>query len=99
MSRQSTTERTQRDARLSLRASSKQQQVIRSGAAAMNKSITDFVLDSATATAERVLADRRWFLLSAVDWEQFEAMVDAPVADTPKLAALLTEPTVFDARK
>lgn len=96
MPTQPTTERTQRDSRLSLRTSSQQQQLIRSAATALDKSVTDFVLESATANAERVLADRRWFVLSDSAWKEFQALLDAPVADTPKLAALLSEPTVFD---
>ena len=89
-------DRDQRDARLNLRTSVQQQQVIRRAAAALDKTVTDFVLESATAHAERVLADRRWFVLSDEDWAAFEALLDAPVERTPKLRSLLTEPTVFD---
>lgn len=91
-----TADRGQRDSRLNLRASHKQQQLIRRAAAALDKTMTDFVLESATATAERVLADRRWFVLSGEEWERFEALLDAPANDTPKLERLLSEPTVFD---
>ena len=98
MSNQPTTERGQRDARLNIRTSAHQQQLIRSAAAALDKSVTDFVLDSATANAERVLADRRWFVLSKEAWADLEALLDAPVGPTPKLAALLNEPTVFDSQ-
>jgi uncharacterized protein (DUF1778 family) len=93
---QPTAERSQRDARLNLRTSSQQQQLIRNAAAALDKSVTDFVLESATTNAERVLADRRWFLLSDEAWDDFQELLDAPVTRTPKLDALLTEPTVFD---
>ncbi len=96
MPNKSTTDRAQRDGRLNLRTSAHQQQLIRSAAVALDKSVTDFVLESATATAERVLADRRWFVLSAARWAEFETLLDSPVAHTPKLAALLGEPTVFD---
>jgi uncharacterized protein (DUF1778 family) len=99
MASQSTTERNQRDARLNIRTSSQQQQLIRSAAAALDKSVTDFVLDSATANAERVLANRRWFVVSEDAWVEFEALLDAPVSRTPKLAALLSEPTLFDAQE
>lgn len=99
MSSRSTTERKQRDARLNLRASSPQQQLIRNAASALDKSVTDFVLESAMANAERVLADRRWFVLSDEAWADFEALLDAPATRTPKLAALLDEPTVFDTQK
>lgn len=96
MSEYAPTERGHRDSRLNLRASQQQQQLIRSAAAALDKSMTDFVLESATAKAERVLADRRWFVLSGEDWERFEALLDAPALDTPKLKRLLSEPTIFD---
>lgn len=98
MAQKSSTKRNQRDSRMSIRTSSQQQQIIRSAAAALDKSVTDFVLESATTNAERVLADRRWFILAPDAWEEFEALLDAPVAETPKLAALLTEPTVFDSQ-
>jgi uncharacterized protein (DUF1778 family) len=90
------TERGQRDTRLSIRASSQQQQLIRRAATALDKSVSEFVLDSAASAAERVLADRRWFLLSEEAWEQFQALMDAPVAPMPRLERTLTKPTVFD---
>ena len=96
MASQPTTERRQRDTRLNLRTSAQQRQLIRSAATALEKSVTDFVLESATSNAERVLADRRWFVLSEEAWTEFEALLDAPVTRTPKLATLLEKPTVFD---
>lgn len=96
MANNSIAERSPRDARLNIRTSTQEQQLIRSAAAAVHKSVTDFVLESVTTNAERVLADRRWFVLSEQTWNEFEALLDAPVARTPKLAALLSEPTVFD---
>lgn len=88
-------ERSSRDQRLNLRASANQALLIRKAAAAQDKSMTDFVLDSATTRAEQVLADRRWFLLDEEAWQEFEALLDAPVEDAPRLRALLTAPTVF----
>jgi uncharacterized protein (DUF1778 family) len=89
-------ERPQRDTRLNLRASREQQQLIKRAAAALDKSMTDFVLESAAARAEEVLADRRWFLLDDEAWARFEELLDAPVEDMPRLRRTLTEPTVFD---
>lgn len=96
MPNQPTAQRAQRDERLNVRTTAKQQQLIRSAAAALDTSVTDFVLASATANAERVLADRRWFVLSDESWDEFTALLDAPVRDTPRLEKLLSEPTVFD---
>jgi uncharacterized protein (DUF1778 family) len=90
------TERHQRDSRLNLRTSSRQDDLIRRAASALDKSVTDFVLESATAQAERVLTDRRWFALDDERWAEFEALLDAPAPAMPKLRALLTAPTVFD---
>jgi uncharacterized protein (DUF1778 family) len=90
-------ERPQRDSRLNLRTSAHQDDLIRRAASALDKSVTDFVLESATAQAERVLTDRRWFALDEPRWAEFQALLDAPAPPMPKLRALLTEPTVFDA--
>ncbi|MCB1031530.1 MAG: DUF1778 domain-containing protein [Acidimicrobiales bacterium] len=64
----------------------------------MDKTVIDFLLDSAATNAERVLAERRWFILSPEAWDEFEAVLDAPATETPKLGALLSEPTVFDSQ-
>jgi uncharacterized protein (DUF1778 family) len=91
------TERSQRDSRLNLRTSSHQDDLIRRAASALDKSVTEFVLESATARAERVLADRRWFALDDERWAELQALLDAPAPAMPKLRSLLAEPTVFDA--
>jgi len=90
------TDRPQRDSRLNLRTSSQQDYLIRRAASAVDKSVTDFVLDSATAQAERVLTERRWFTLDEERWAEFEALLDAPASEMPRLQSLLREPTVFD---
>jgi len=96
-SRTTSSERDQRDARLNLRASTAQQLLIKRAAAAQDKSVTDFVLESATSEAEKVLADRRWFLLSDDDWDSFQELLDAPAEPMPRLERTLQTPTVFDA--
>lgn len=89
-------ERSQRTTRMNLRASERQQQLIRRAAAAVDKSMTDFVLESAAAEAEKVLADRRWFLLDDAQWDRFQELLDGPVESKPRLRRTLTQPTVFD---
>lgn len=51
---------------------------------------------AAVARAEDVLADRRVFALSDVAWTQFLVTLDRPVSHKPRLAALMSEPPVFD---
>jgi uncharacterized protein (DUF1778 family) len=87
--------RSTREARINLRASSRQERLIRAAAAATDKTLTDFVLDTAVVQAEKVLADRRYFLLSDQQWADFDRLLSAPTPATPKLAALLAAPSPF----
>jgi uncharacterized protein (DUF1778 family) len=43
----------------------------------LDKSVTEFVLESASTAAEQVLADRRWFELHDANWEAFQAALEA----------------------
>jgi uncharacterized protein (DUF1778 family) len=85
-----------KDARLNLRVSARQDQLIRRAAAAVDKSVTEFVLDTISVQAERVLAEQRWFMLSETDWARFHELLDTPIAADTRLAALLTERTTVD---
>lgn len=96
MSRDTTAEqRATRQARINLRASARQGQLLRQAAAATDRTLTDFVLDSAVIEAERVLADRRWFLISDEHWDEFQRLLERPARDLPKLHALLANPSPF----
>jgi uncharacterized protein (DUF1778 family) len=57
--------------------------------------MTEFVLESASLAAEQVLADRRWFVLDEVSWEEFQAALERPVIFKPRLSALLNESNIF----
>lgn len=87
--------RSGRESRLNLRASARQEQLIKAAAAATDKTMTDFVLESATASAEKVLADRRFFILTPEQWSSLDAVLEAPPRKMPRLAALLSEPSPF----
>ncbi|MGI8609985.1 MAG: DUF1778 domain-containing protein [Candidatus Dormibacteria bacterium] len=78
-----------KEGRLSLRANPRQQTLIRHAAEVQGKTVTSFVLDSATATAEQVLADQRTFLLDPATWDEFVSALDRPVARKPRLEALV----------
>lgn len=84
-----------RSTRLNLRTTPREDALIRTAAEMADKSVTDFVLDSATDAAENIVADRRWFELSQVRWDEFSELLDRPVTAKPRLAALLAEPGVF----
>lgn len=90
--------RAPRDQRFNMRMSSQQRQVIASAAAALDKSETDFVLDATVQAAERVLADRRWFIIEPDAWDELDRLLDEPVPYENDLRDLLRTPTVFEHR-
>jgi uncharacterized protein (DUF1778 family) len=66
-------------------------------AQATSKTVTEFVLDSASIAAEQVLADRRWFLLDESSWTAFQDLLERPAIVKPRLAKLLSEDSdLFD---
>lgn len=84
--------------RLNIRASARQETLIREAAVVSGKSVTEFVLDSACTTAEQVLADRREFVVDDPAWARFMEALDRPVAAKPRLQELLETPGVLDRR-
>ncbi len=87
---------TTRTEKLDLRLTPAAKQVLQSAAAASERSVSEFVLESALARAEETLPDRRRFGLDAEQWSAFQAALDAPPRPLPRLAELLREPSVFD---
>lgn len=68
-------------------------QTLQRAAAVAQRSATDFVLESALASAAETLADRQSFLLVPEQWQVFVAALDAPAQVHPRLARLLQEPS------
>lgn len=89
--------RAARDQRISVRVSARQEQLLRHAAAAEDRTMTDLILDSAVQHAERVLADRRWFVVDDEQWAAFQAILDAPLPTKPdnRLVATLNRPSPF----
>ena len=94
-----TTTRPTRDSRLNIRTSFKQDTLIRQAANALDKSVSEFVLESATSNAEHVLADRRFFPITEEAWQAFEAALDRPAVYKPRLAELLSEESPFEPKQ
>jgi len=90
--------RAARKARINVRASARQEQIIKAAAAASDKTVTDFVLGTVVAHAERVLADRRFFFADDEQWAAVDLLLTELVPSTPKLAALLSTPDFFAAK-
>jgi len=85
-----------RSEKLDLRLTPGAKQTLQRAAAAAQRSVTDFVLESALASAAETLADRQSFQLDPEQWEVFVAALDAPPQVHPRLARLLQEPSVVE---
>lgn len=77
-----------RSARLGLRATPKQEAVLRRAAEVAHKSMTDFILDSACQAAEQTLLDQRVFLVSGSQSQALLELLDRPARDNPGLQDL-----------
>jgi uncharacterized protein (DUF1778 family) len=88
--------RTNRTEKLDLRLTSNAKQALQSAAQATHKTLSDFVLESALARADSVLADRQIFRLDTERWNAFMAALEARPKPRPRLARLLSEPSIVD---
>jgi len=85
--------------KLDLRLTPEMKRVLQSAATASHRSVSEFVLDSAMAKAEETLPDRQFFGLDAERWTAFQNALDAPPRPMPRLAKLLSEPSIFERAK
>jgi uncharacterized protein (DUF1778 family) len=83
-------------ARLNIRVSEHEKEVLAQAARASNTTVSQFVLQKAYAEAQALLGGQTRFRLSDEKWHEFCEALDAPPKDIPQLRALLTEPGVFD---
>lgn len=88
-----------RSEKLDLRLSPEAKQTLSAAARASQRSVSEFVLESALARAAETLPDRRRFELDAARWSEFQAALDAPPRPLARLKALLTKPSILEARK
>jgi uncharacterized protein (DUF1778 family) len=88
-------QRVSRDSRLNIRTTTRQDTLLRQAAAATDRTVSDFVLESAVTRAERVLADRRWFVLDEAKWLEFQRLLEQPIPEIPKLTKLFERPDPF----
>jgi uncharacterized protein (DUF1778 family) len=86
-----------RSERVDLRMTPTAKQVLQQAAAISNKTLTEFLLDSGLHAAHDTLADRRLFVLDERQWEEFNAALEAPPADNPRLRALLARKPAWEA--
>ena len=80
---------TTRGKTINLRTSQKQKMLIDRAAAALGRSRSDFMLETACREAESVLLDQRYFALSDDQFKRFAAALDQPPTPNAKLQRLL----------
>ena len=81
---------------INMRVEPSQHALLTKAAALLHKDRSAFILDVACREAENVLLDQRLFYLDKGDFEAFEALLVAPIADNAKLRALLSEPSPWE---
>jgi uncharacterized protein (DUF1778 family) len=82
-------EMTMRDAAINLRAHPQQRDLIDQAAMLLNKNRSDFMLEAACDKAQAVLLDQVFFNLDDAKFQEFTAMLDAPIQPNEGLARLL----------
>ena len=82
--------------RINIRATHRQERLIRIGAETTGVSVTDFILESACLQAEHVLANKRFFSVSAKQFQLFLNALDRPARVNPGLARLFSERSVVN---
>ena len=87
-----------RTKRFNLRATPKQEHLIRVAAERQGVNVTDFILDSACEKAEQALADQSHFVLNEKQWAEFMKALDAPPRVIPEIKRLFSEPPIAESR-
>ena len=82
--------------RWDLRVAEHEDELVRAAADACELNFTGFVRHAAMAEAQRVLADRRRFVLSEDNWDRFNEMLDRPPQVPPGLRRLFSQKSVFE---
>lgn len=78
--------------RVHLRVAASDDELFRSAAAASHESLSEFLVEGGRERAERVLADRTRFTLSAAQWRVFTAALDRPAREIPAVVELFRRP-------
>ena len=95
---QSTTSRPSRSARLGVRATQEQEAILRRAAEVAQKSLTDFILDSACQAAEQTILDQRLFMVSGNQYQSFLDLLDSPAQNNEGLDTLFSKPAPWDVK-
>ncbi len=87
-----------RTKRFNLRATPRQERLIKVAAERQGLNVTDFILESACERAEQALLDQTRFGLNEKQWKLFMEALDRPAQVKPRLKRLFSEPIVAERR-
>ena len=87
-----------RTKRFNLRATARQEQLIKVAADRQGLNVTDFILESACEKAQEALADETRFTLDEQQWKLFMEALDRPPRVIPQIKKLFFEPSVAKSR-
>jgi uncharacterized protein (DUF1778 family) len=82
--------------RFHIRATARQADLIKAGAARRNANLTDYIVDSTCTQAEMDLADQNHFVLPPKAWNAFVKALDAPPKVPPGLKRLFSRGSVAE---
>ena len=87
-----------KDRRFQLRASAREETLIKVAAERQGVNVSDFILSAAREKAEETLADQTRFVLQQEQWKEFMEALDRPEREKPRLRKLFTEAHVAKRR-
>lgn len=87
-----------RDRRFQLRATAREESLIKIAAERRGVSVTDFIIGAAREKAEEAIADQTRFVLNEKQWDSFMEALDRPAVVKPRLKKLFTESHVAKRR-
>jgi uncharacterized protein (DUF1778 family) len=82
--------------RFSIRATTRQKELIARAASRTNKTISEFVLENSLEAAEGLELDNAYFVLSPEKYNKFVAALDEPPRPNAALRRLFSEPSLID---
>jgi uncharacterized protein (DUF1778 family) len=85
-----------RDRRLQLRATAREETLIKVAAEQQGVNVTDFIMGAAREKAEETPADQTRFVLNEKQWQQFMDALDRPPQKKPRLKKLFSESHVAE---
>lgn len=87
-----------RNRRFQLRASARDETLIKIAAERRGVNVTDFILTAAREKAEETLADQTEFVLNDEQWKRFMDALDRPPREKSRLRKLFSESHVAERR-